>query len=295
MTDWRARFLEDQRLAPDYLATAARHFDPLAERVARERGSRGETLRVALNGSQGSGKSTLSAYLTEALREDHGLSAIALSLDDFYLTKAERSALAESVHPLLATRGVPGTHDVTLLRDTLAALAAPGPAAVAVPRFAKALDDRAPPSQWPDIPAPVDIILLEGWCLGARAETADELAVPVNDLERDEDPEGLWRRYVNERLANDYEPLYAIFDLWVMLAAPGFAQVLSWRQEQEEKLAAKTGGEGAGLMDAARLRRFVAHYERLTRRCLSDLPARVDVLYQLDENRRIAAVRGLEG
>ena len=167
--------------------------------------------------------------------------------------------------------------------------------AVAVPRFAKALDDRAPPSQWPDIPAPVDIILLEGWCLGARAETADELAVPVNDLERDEDPEGLWRRYVNERLANDYEPLYAIFDLWVMLAAPGFAQVLSWRQEQEEKLAAKTGGEGAGLMDAARLRRFVAHYERLTRRCLSDLPARVDVLYQLDENRRIAAVRGLEG
>lgn len=294
MTDWRARFLDDQRLPASYLATASRYFDPLARQIAGERSRVGRTLRVALNGSQGSGKSTLSAYLGEALREDLGLSAVVLSIDDFYLTKAERAALAESVHPLLATRGVPGTHDMALLRDTLDGLAALATGTMAVPRFVKAEDDRAPPSQWTEVAAPVDVIILEGWCLGAHAETDAELTAPVNALERDEDAHGLWRRYVNDRLARDYEPLYPLFDLWVMLAAPDFARVLSWRQEQEEKLSARTGGEGAGLMDAARLRRFVAHYERHTRQCLRDLPARVDVLYRLDEKRRIVAARGLE-
>lgn len=288
---WRRRFLREQRLPASYLETAAHFFDPLAAHLAQRHDRQGGTLLVAVNGSQGSGKSTLCAYLAVALAMDHRKRAIALSLDDFYLTQRERIELAATVHPLLRTRGVPGTHDIPLLASTLDALAVPG--RVAVPRFRKDTDDRAPQSEWDIVAAPVDIVLLEGWCLGARSESAAALAVPVNDLERDEDGDGRWRAFINEALRRDYEPLYARFALWVMLAAPGFEAVLRWRTEQERKLREVVGGEGAGLMDPDALRHFVAHFERYTRQCLRDLPARVDALVQLDAHRNVVAAQGL--
>lgn len=285
---WQEQFLGEHRLPPAYLDTAARFFDPLAERLYREHRSLGRPLQVALNGSQGSGKSTLCAYLREALAARHGLRCIDLSLDDFYRTRAEREELAVHVHPLLRTRGVPGTHDIPLLVRTLDALIVAGSAAV--PRFSKAADDRVPAEDWDVVKAPVDVVLLEGWCLGARSEAEETLVVPVNALEREEDRDARWRVFINECLRRDYEPLYDRFDLWLMLAAPDFEQVLRWRTEQEAKLRASVGGAGAGLMDDDALRRFVAHFERHTRQCLAYLPARVDVLLKLDTQRNITAV-----
>jgi D-glycerate 3-kinase len=193
------------------------------------------------------------------------------------------------VHPLLRTRGVPGTHDIPLLVRTLDALIVAGSAAI--PRFSKATDDRVPAEDWEVVAAPVDVVLLEGWCLGAHSEAEETLVVPVNDLEREEDPDARWRRFINECLRRDYEPLYDRFSLWLMLAAPGFEQVLRWRTEQEAKLRERVDGEGSGLMDEAALRRFVAHFERHTRQCLRQLPGHVDVLFTLDAERRITASR----
>jgi D-glycerate 3-kinase len=312
ISSWQKAFLESERLQAAYLETARQFFDPLARRLALLRRERGRAILVGLNGSQGSGKSTLCAYLCAALGETQGLRAIDLSLDDFYLTRHEREVLAREVHPLLRTRGVPGTHDARLLVATLDALQAKGGEAVSIPRFDKAEDDRFPSSAWSSVELPVDIVLLEGWCMGAGAVDDQALATPINALERDEDPDGVWRTYVNERLRWDFEPLYARVDLWVMLAAPNFEQVLAWRTEQEEKLRVRRGADGAGgiagesgdsgkgrgggtgLMDDAQLRRFVAHFERLTRQCLESMPEQVDVLLQLDSSRNIVSARGLE-
>ena len=285
---WQERFLEAHRLPPTYLETAARFFDPLAERLHREYRALGQPLQVALNGSQGSGKSTLCAYLRDALAARHGLRCIDLSLDDFYRTRAEREEIAVRVHPLLRTRGVPGTHDIPLLVRTLDSLIVAGSAAV--PRFSKAADDRIATDDWEVVAAPVDVVLLEGWCLGARSEAEETLAQPVNALEREEDPDARWRVFINECLRRDYEPLYDRFNLWLMLAAPDFEQVLRWRTEQERKLRGRVGGAGAGLMDDKALRRFVAHFERHTRQCLQYLPARVDMLLELDTQRNVTAV-----
>ena len=68
---------------------------------------------LGIAGSQGSGKSTLA----KAVAERFG--GASLSLDDVYLTKAERAAMAARVHPLFATRGPPGTHDLGLLNRLL--------------------------------------------------------------------------------------------------------------------------------------------------------------------------------
>jgi len=288
---WRERFLTEQRLPQAYLRTAARFFDPLASFLA-QRAVPGSTCFVAVNGSQGSGKSTLCAYLREALGAEHGRSCIELSLDDFYLTRAERETLAADVHPLLRTRGVPGTHDIPLLMDTLDRLAGP-PGTVAVPRFSKAEDDRLPGARWTRIEAPVDVVLLEGWCLGARGVDEETLRTPINALERAEDPDGRWRRFVNDSLRTAYEPLYERFDPWIMLAAPGFDAVLRWRREQEHKLRRAVAGQGSALMTDADLERFVAHFERCTRQCLAELPPRCDVVLSLDSQRQIVAATGL--
>lgn len=276
-----------------YLDTASQYFDPLAERLAGQSREQSQTLVVGINGSQGSGKSTLCDYLCQALQAKHGLTATALSLDDFYLTRAQRQDLARQVHPLLATRGVPGTQDIALLRRTLRALQGDA-ASVAVPRFDKAEDDRFAREQWARVPSPVDIILLEGWCLGARSVGRAELASHCNALERDEDSQGRWRGYVNQALAQEHEALYTDIDFWVMLKAPDFEHVLRWRTEQEDKLRAARGA-GAGLMNQQQLERFIAHFERHTRSCLEQLPGRVDVLFSLDPERRIESVRGLGG
>jgi D-glycerate 3-kinase len=238
---------------------------------------------VAVNGSQGSGKSTLCDYLCQYLAAEHRLSCLALSLDDFYLTAPQRRQLAIDVHPLFATRGVPGTHDMGLLSRTLDTLLAGE--ATRVPRFDKAVDDRVPEAEWEQVAAGLHIVLLEGWCLGATPQPIDQLATPVNRLEALEDADGRWRNHVNAVLSEKFSPLYQRVDEWLMLQAPSFDCVYRWRLEQEQKLARRRQGEG--VMDEDRIARFIQHYQRLTEHCLKSLPPKVNHLFRLDEERTV--------
>jgi D-glycerate 3-kinase len=241
---------------------------------------------VGLCGAQGSGKSTVSEGLKVRF-EAVGINVALLSIDDLYLPREEREALAASVHPLLRTRGVPGTHDVALGRAVIADCGGEG--VVTLPRFAKEDDTRRPRDQWAMIEAPVDIILFEGWCVGAVAQDAAALDAPVNALERDEDQGGVWRRWVNDRLASDYRRLFGRIDYLILLAAPGFEVVSAWRKEQEHKLRAALAAEGRGLaatLDDAGVERFIQHYQRITEHVLAEMPGRADLVVALDEARR---------
>ena len=179
----------------------------------------------AIAGLQGSGKSTLAAQVV-ALAETRGLRAAALSIDDVYLGRRERRRLARDIHPLLATRGPPGTHDIDLAREVLDAVRAGR--ATRLPRFDKLADRRLPPSRWWAV-GPLDLLVFEGWCLKVPAQSAHALRRPVNALERDEDPDGLWRRHCNDALARDYPALWARLDRLAWLHPPGFDLVPAWR------------------------------------------------------------------
>jgi D-glycerate 3-kinase len=200
-----------------------------------------------------------------------GLRAHVIALDDFYLTRAERAELARTVHPLLATRGVPGTHDIGLLSGALGALLAGRNATV--PIFDKAADDRAGVRT---IDAAADVIVLEGWCIGARPQSEQRLLEPINALERAEDADATWRTWVNHRLATDYAALFARLAVRIFLRAPDFGVVLDWRTEQERDLL-------FGGMFGARMKRFIDHYDRITRWMLEDEPA--DLVIDLDRHR----------
>jgi D-glycerate 3-kinase len=277
MSDAIGALIAAEDLPADYRQVAEEHWRPLAERIG---GQAKRPLVVGINGAQGSGKSTLCRFL-EALLAEQGLRAATLALDDLYLTRAERLALAREEHPLFATRGVPGTHDVELGEAVLDALRAGR--AVTLPRFDKATDDRAPHGV--PIEPPIDVILFEGWCVGAVPQPAAALRDPVNRLEAEEDADGAWRREVNRRLATDYAALFGRIDLLVMLKVESFDAVRANRRRQEEKLAARNP-TGAALMDEAALTRFLMHYERLTRWMLQEMPARADVLIGIGPDQR---------
>jgi len=285
-------FVEQEKLPAEYVGTVEHWFLPLAEQILHRVASHQGTFVIGVSGSQGSGKTTLASLLVKLLEAMAGLRCINLSIDDFYLTHAERQELAQTVHPLLATRGVPGTHDVELALDTLNALKQPGE--VPVPRFDKAIDDRMPEQQWPRIMGPLDVIVLEGWCLSIDAAPESALQEPVNKLEAEEDAEGTWRTYVNEAIRKDYTAFYEQVDFLVMLKAPGFEKVYEWRQNQEDKLAqryrqeAEQGAQaGHRIMSTEQLQRFIQHYERVTCHGLETLPEKADVVFQLTEEQTI--------
>lgn len=241
---------------------------------------------LGIAGSQGSGKSTLAAALKDRLEND-GVPVALLSIDDLYRTRAEREELARTVHPLLRTRGVPGTHDVALGLGVMDALRR-GEAAP-LPRFDKAMDDRLPQDLWERAAAGTRLLILEGWCVGAQPQDASALVAPVNRLEAVEDGDGRWRRFVNHALTVDYPPLFAQMDRFVFLAAPSFDVILRWRIQQEQNLR-RSSAAAKGVMDDDAIARFIQHYERLTRHMLAEAPGYADLTIRLDADRGIDAI-----
>lgn len=254
---------------------------------------RGSPLLIGINGAQGSGKSTTAELLTTTLREVHGLATIQCSIDDFYLTYAERVRLAETIHPLLITRGVPGTHDLVLLNQTLNGLLTQGPLeTTCVPRFNKAKDDRFPDEAFNQFKGRADVVILEGWCVGTIPQPECRLQESVNRLETAEDALGIWRKYVNDALSEAYQSLFKRLDLLVLLKIPDFSAVIEWRSLQERKLAQQAGHlTDCKIMDAAAIERFIMHYERLTRWNLETLPRLADMTLEIDAHHRFVRAK----
>jgi D-glycerate 3-kinase len=255
--------------------------DQLLPQIRQWRADHGAGLfTLGISGAQGSGKSTLTRALAEALAGE-GLRVATLSLDDLYLTRAARQQLAVEVHPLFATRGVPGTHDMALGLATLDALARGEPAPL--PRFDKGRDDRAPQADWPIAPAGCQVLIVEGWCLGAAPQPAESLVTPVNPFEEVEDPQAIWRTRANTALAGDYQRFWARLDRLIFLAAPDWEVVAQWREQQEAELRQ----HAPGAMRPGEVARFIRHYERLTRWMLEELPGRADVVINLGPVREL--------
>lgn len=292
--------MSQHQLPPEYRRTLRDVLEPLALSLYQASRHSDTPLVVGIHGAQGTGKSTLTDFLRVLLAYRYKCPTASLSLDDIYCTREHRMKLAEEVHPLLITRGVPGTHDLMLGTRVIDALIkANAGSRTAMPTFNKALDDREPEENWPLFIGHPEIILLEGWCLGALPESDEAFARPLNALEENDDRDGRWRTYVNDQLRGPYKTFFDRLDLLIMLKAPSMEAVKRWRAEQERKLAdrylnAPKAGENVGrpapevrIMGEQELDRFIMHYERITRHCLAEMPERADVLLELDEDHNL--------
>ena len=287
-----AKFLQEASLPDSVAFDYMRWYAGVTRGLAQRAKTADLAPLVGFSGCQGSGKSTLVALMAKVMREVHGVSTVVLSLDDFYLTKAARAALAESIHPLFAIRGVPGTHDLPLLNETIAALRQPGAAgAVPVPSFDKALDERTELVHWRQVSAPMQLIFLEGRCVGLSPQRESELEVPINPMEAEHDPSLVWRREVNRQLANEYADVFGNLDALLLLQAPSFDAVFEWRWQQEQRLSKQFQQDHPDRLDPTMSRsevaNFILHYQRLTEHALKTLPDRADFLWELATDRAV--------
>jgi len=285
---WLKSFIKEEALPATFERLAMDYCLPLARSIVSWAQCDGDApLVVGVNGAQGTGKSTLSKVLSLAIEHEYQLRCAIISIDDIYLTQQERAKLAADVHPLLMTRGVPGTHDVSMGIELIDQLK--NKKTTQLPVFDKAIDDRAPSDQWVSVDAPVDIILFEGWCIGAQAQPQQALDTPCNHLEESEDEDASWRTYANEQLEGPYVQLFDQIDRLIMLKAPDFECVHQWRSTQEEKLRQRTveGPSSRSIMNDEQIKRFIMHYERLTRWMFEEMPKRADCVLELGHDHSI--------
>ena len=285
-------FLHTEDLPATYGEDMLTWFLPAAqELLLRLTSNHNKPLFIGINGAQGTGKSTL-AKLFKLCCTEAKFKVAVLSIDDFYLSKAARAQLAETVHPLLATRGVPGTHDVEQLKSCLSQLLDSQTGTVKIPRFDKAADNPVTIDHWAPTTLPVDLVILEGWFIGLEPEPCENLLSPVNRLEAIEDCDGSWRNFVNNSLRSDFADTFGRLDSLLMLQAPSLEQVFAWRSLQEEKLkrhrAARVDADTSGVMSPEKIGRFIQHFERLTRHALNTLPRKADWVFHLDSQHRVA-------
>tara|TARA_Y100000590_G_scaffold64938_1_gene70112 strand:+ start:158 stop:1048 length:891 start_codon:yes stop_codon:yes gene_type:complete len=239
---------------------------------------------IGLSGGQGAGKSTITGVLKLILKKKYGLNLCVFSIDDFYKTKAERRKMSKKVHPLFFTRGVPGTHDLNLLNKTIKKLKQKSFKTVLIPKFDKSIDDRFHKNKWQKIKNPPNIIIFEGWCVGARNEKLGALKKSLNKIERQHDPNMKWRKIVNNLLKKQYKKLFNKIDKLVYLKAPNFNHILKWRLLQEEKL--KLTSKSKKTMSKSKVKEFIMYYERITRHMMKDFSKISDLTIFLDKSHR---------
>jgi len=256
--------------------------EEIAKQVADWHAEHNGLLCVGISGSQGSGKTTLTRALAKELSDQYGLSVVQFSLDDLYKTKAQRQKMAQDVHPLFATRTLPGTHDLTLAENVFKSLKEGN--RTAIPYFDKAIDDRTSEETWDVVETQPDIVLFEGWCVGAKAVADEALKIPVNAFEATYDSDAVWRAAINIYLKDDYPALWAVLDKMIFIQIPSFESVFQWRKQQEIETFA--GHEDKAMSDED-IRKFIGQAERVTVHNLQELPQSADIVVTIDDDHAV--------
>ena len=244
---------------------------------------------LGLSGSQGSGKTTTGSILKIILKKFFKKNVFVISIDDFYKTLKDRSVLSKNKNLLFKTRGVPGTHDINLIKNFFDLVKKQKFKKIKLPKFNKSQDDRLEKNKWYTIKQRPEIVIFEGWCVGAKPQSNLSLKKPVNDLEKYEDKNLTWRKYVNEKLKSDYKKVFKMIDHYIFIKTPNFKMVFKWRLAQENKLKNKYYYKKK-IMSYIKIKRFIMFYQRITLQMLKDLTKSASIIMILNKNQNIKKV-----
>ena len=246
---------------------------------------------VGLGGGQGTGKTTISSIITIILRKYFKLNVFKISIDDFYKTRKERLALSKKIHPFLMTRGVPGTHDTNIMLNFFKKTKSKNFRSLKIPKFNKSVDDRYNKNFWYLVKKKPDVVIFEGWCVGARPEQNNTLKKSVNSLEKKDDIKLIWRKFVNQQLKFKYKKLYGQLDCLLFLKANNFGLLQKWRLKQENKLRLKNKGSKKKIMSKKDVIKFMQTYQRVTQNMLKYAPNYSSIILNLNRNHQIKSVK----
>ena len=264
-------------------------YIPLSETIYKNYLKHKKTRIIGLSGGQGSGKSTISKIIKIILKEKFKLDTVVFSIDDFYKTSKARKKMSKKISKLFLTRGVPGTHDTKILFNCLKRFKKKVFNKFTIPKFDKSIDDRCKKNKWVKILKKPDIVIFEGWCVGAKAENLNSLIKPINKLERTEDKKLIWRKKINYELKNSYKKIFNLIDILIFLKVPNFNYVNKWRLLQEKKL--KKTSRGKKIMKTNEVKRFIMFYERITRNMIKTLHSEAKILINIDTKHKLKSIK----
>ena len=287
------KFLKKQEIKGepfyDKIGQLNKFYFPICNLINKESRFNKKVLVIGLSGGQGSGKTTISHILKIILKSAYNLNVINFSIDDFYKTFNQRKKMSEKVHKLFLTRGVPGTHDINLLKKSLQSILKKKFKPFRIPNIDKSIDDRLPKKKWTKIETKPDVVIFEGWCVGALSQKNRQLHRSQNELEKIHDKKLIWRKKVNNELKIRYKNLFKILHKLIFLEVPSFEYVRKWRMLQEKKLLLKSGGKK--IMSKIKINEFIMYYERITIQMLKNLKKKADVVIKLDKKHRLSGIK----
>ena len=264
-------------------------YIPLSFWIENKYKKKGKTLFLGFSGGQGAGKTTIAGILKIILTKYFKRNTQIISIDDFYKTLEERNKMSIMVHPLFKTRGVPGTHDTSLIKRFFNFIKKKKFKKFKTPKFSKNLDDRLKKKYWFNINKRPEIVIFEGWCVGAKPQPNLLMKNPINILEKYYDKYKIWREYVNGKLKNDYKKIFKRIDHFIFIKIPNFKMVFKWRLLQEEKMKKKSH-PNKNIMTYYEIKRFIMFYERITLQMLKDLSKSASVVMLLKKNHEIKKI-----
>ncbi len=264
-------------------------YIPISKMIKDEYLKTKKTKVIGLTGGQGTGKSTISKILKIILKEAFKLETIIFSIDDFYKTIKERKIMSKKISSLFYTRGVPGTHDTKMLYRCIKNLKIKNFKKIIIPKFDKSIDDRLTKNKWLKVKKKPNIVIFEGWCVGATAQKKKDLNNAINKLEKQKDKKKIWRHYVNLRLNKEYKKIFSLIDKLIFLKVPSFTYIHKWRLLQEQKL--RITGKGKKIMNDKQISNFIMFYERLTKHMLRILPRLADTVISIDKKHRLKSIK----
>tara|TARA_B100000963_G_scaffold354979_1_gene372411 strand:+ start:3635 stop:4552 length:918 start_codon:yes stop_codon:yes gene_type:complete len=287
------KFLNSQEVMAepfrDKLGQLNKFYLPISKMIKQEYLKKKKTKVIGLTGGQGTGKSTISNILKIILKEAYKLETVIFSIDDFYKTLNERKVMSKKIDPLFITRGVPGTHDTRMLLKCIKNLKGIKFKKSNIPKFDKSIDDRLSKNKWVKVKKKPNIVIFEGWCVGATAQKKKDLNYPINKLEKLKDSKKIWRKKVNLELSKNYKNIFNLVDKLIFLKVPSFRYVYKWRMLQEKKL--RITGKGNKTMNDKQIRNFIMYYERITKHMLKTLPKAADTVISIDDKHRLKSIK----
>jgi len=264
-------------------------YIPISQMIYKNYSKNRKTRIIGLAGGQGTGKSTISNILKIILKEEFNLDTVIFSIDDFYKTLKDRKKMSKKISKLFLTRGVPGTHDAKMLLDCLKKLKSKSFNKILIPQFDKSTDDRFKKNKWIKVLKKPDLVIFEGWCVGAKTQQKSSLIKPINQLERLEDKNLIWRKKVNYELKNKYKKIFNLIDILIFLKVPSFKYVYKWRLLQEKKL--KKTSKGKKIMSSKQVKKFIMFYERITRHMLKTLGSMSKIIINIDTKHCLKSIK----
>ena len=264
-------------------------YIPISFWIEKKYEQKGKTLFLGVSGGQGSGKTTITGILRIILKKFFKRRILISSIDDFYKTLKERNKMSYSIHPLFKTRGVPGTHDVKLIKNFFNFVKKKKFKVFKLPKFDKSIDDRLKKKHWFKVKEKPQIVILEGWCVGAKPQTNSLIKKTTNILEKQEDKNLIWRKHVNKKLKKEYKNFFAMIDHFIFIKIPDFNMVFKWRLLQEKKLKNKLNFKKK-IMSYNEIKRFIMFYERITLQMIKDLSKSASMVLLLKKNHKIKKI-----